>query len=160
MAFTSVCVAVGWLFCMSAATGGMPDVDVQYEFASAGAAGVSAQSNFIRRASQLAASIGQADTRISEFEDVVGQVLRPEAVKERPGSFLASKLQPVDATHVRKSLAATEPQVSPAETSVNVIMGEDVGAMLEKAKYKGLVDQIVRLAEDFEHDVAELASGA
>ena len=39
-------------------------------------------------------------------------------------------------------------------------MGEDVGAMLEKAKYKGLVDQIVRLAEDFETDVAELAGGA
>ena len=145
---------------MSAAAGGMPDVDVQYEFASAGAAGAGAQSKFIRRASQLATFIGQADARISEFGEMVGHVLRSDAVKEMPGSFLASKLQPVDATRVRKSLAATEPQASPAEASVNVIMGEDVEAILEKAKYKGLVDQIGRLAEDFEHDVAELASGA
>ena len=56
-----------------------------------------------------------------------------------------------------KSLAATEPLVSPAEATANIIETEDVGAMIENAKYEGMLDEIARLHRDFEHGVAELA---
>ena len=138
----------------------MPDINVQYELASSVPTGADGRSKFAKRASQLAASIGQADLRISEFSDVVRQVVRTSGRKESPTSFLSSRLQPVDANRVRKSLVATEAMASPAEAAVNVIVDEDIGAVLEQAKYKGMVDQINRLEEDFENDVAALAVAA
>ena len=140
--------------------GVMPDIDVQYEFAPAGAAGASDRSTFAKRASALASSIGQADAQISQFINMLGQELRPEDGKHAPSSFLSSRLQPVDASRVRRSLAATEPIVLPAEAAVNVIEGEDVGAMLANAKYKGMLDEIGRLHRNFESDVAALAKGS
>ena len=87
----------------------------------------------------------------------MGQALRLHDAKHAPSSFLASQLQPVDASRVRKSLAATEPLVSPAEAAVNIIEMEDVGAMVENAKYEGMLGEIARLHQDFENGVAELA---
>ena len=135
----------------------MPDINVQYEFAPGEFASASAGSNFAKRASALAKSIRQADTRMSAFSDVVGQALRLRDGKRAPSSFLSSQLQPVDASRVRKSLAATEPSVSPASAAVNIIETEDVGAMVEHAKYEGMLDEIARLHRDFENGVAELA---
>ena len=147
---------VGLLYA-SACAGAMPDINVQYEFAPDELASPSGGSNFAKRTWALAKSIRQADTRMSQFSDVVGQALRLHDSKHTPSSFLSSQLQPVDASRVRKSLAATEPMVSPAAAAVNVIETEDVGAMLERAKYQGMLDEIARLHHDFEHGVAELA---
>ena len=153
-------VALVGLLYASACAGAMPDINVQYEFATEGLASASVGSTFAKRASALAKSIRQADTRMSEFSNVVGQALRLRDSKRAPSSFLSSQLQPVDGSRVRKSLAATEPMVSPAEAAVHVIETEDIGAMLERAKYQGMLDEIARLHPDFEHGVAELAGNA
>ena len=110
--FGLLCLLSAW-----AHAGEMPDVNVQYELASQGEAGASARLQFAKRASQLAASIGQADLRISEVSDLVGQALRAGGREQMPSSFLSSRLQPVDASHVRKSLAATEPMSAPAQAA-------------------------------------------
>lgn len=153
-------VALLCLFFVFADAAHMPGINVQYESASHGAAGPSARLQFAKRASQLAASIGQADFRISQMSDLVGQALRGGGRTQTPSSFLASMLQPVDASRVRKSLAATEPMAAPAQATVNVIVAEDSGAMLDTAKYKGMLDQTAQLQEDFETDVLELSGGA
>ena len=160
MIFCWSSVALVGLLHACACAGAMPDINVQYEFASEGLASASVGSTFAKRASALAKSIRHADTRMSEFSNIVGQALRLNDSKRAPSSFLSSQLQPVDASRVRKSLAATEPVVSPAEAAVNVIEAEDVGAMLERAKYQGMLDEIARLHHDFEHGVAELAGHA
>ena len=149
-----------YLLVAFATAGELPDINIQYEQESEGVAGMSARRGFAARASQLAAAIGQADLRISEVSNLVGQALHAGDSKQLPSSFLSSRLQPVDAKHVRKSLAATEAMASPAGAVVNVIVGEDVGAMEEKANRKGTLDRIARLENDFEHDIAELSSSA
>ena len=157
MTFCWSSVALVGLLHACACAGAMPDINVHYKFAPGEFASASAGSNFAKRASALAKSIRQADTRMSAFSDVVGQALRLHNGKRAPSSFLSSQLQPVDASRVRKSLAATEPSVSPASAAVNIIETEDVGAMIENAKYEGMLDEIARLHRDFEHGVAELA---
>ena len=158
MAFSSLQAVLGFLLvCASAGAGAMPDINVQYESASPVANIGSSRSKFAKRASQLAASIAQADLRISEFSDLLGHTLRFGDRKQMPASFLSSSLQPVDAGRVRKSLAATEPMVSPAQAAVNVVEGEDVVAIMQTAKYKGMLDQIAQLEEAFESDIAALA---
>ena len=148
-----------WFFSFSNA-GEMPAINVQYEPPAERVSGFGARSKFTERASQLAASIGLADLRISEFSDLVGHATRAADPLQMPASFLSSKLQPVDASRLRKSLAATEPMGSSAPAVVNVIVAEDVGGMLGKARYKGMLDQIARLEEDFDSDMSKLRSGA
>ena len=157
MTFCWSSVALVGLLHACASAGAMPNINVQCELAPGEFAGASAGSNFAKRVSALAKSIRQADTRMSAFSDAVGQALRLHDGKRAPSSFLSSQLQPVDASRVRKSLAATEPLVSPASAAVNIIETEDVGAMIENAKYEGMLDEIARLHRDFEHGVAELA---
>ena len=149
-------VAFVCLLCASAMAGAMPDINVQYEFSPAAKNGGSARSTFAKRASQLAASIAQTDADITKFGNAVVQALRSDDVRHMPSSFLSSRLQPVDANRVRKSLAVTEPVASPAEAGVNVIIDEDVGSMLGTAKYKGMLAEIIRLQANFDHGVAEL----
>ena len=138
--------------------GAMPDINVQYEIGSANLASADERSKFAKRTSQLAAAIGQADIRISQFSDLVGQALRMSEKSQKATSFLG--LQPVDASRVRKSLAATEPMAPSSQAAVNVVMAEDVGAIVERAEYNGMLDEIYRLRADFERGVAELANAA
>ena len=140
--------------------GEMPDIHIQYENESEGVAGMNARRGFATRASQLAAAIEQTDLRISQVSSLVGQASRAGDRNQLPSSFLSSRLQPVDASRMRKSLAATEPMASPAGAAVNVIVAEDVGGMANTAKHKGTLDQISRLEDDFNRDIAELLSGA
>ena len=154
----SLQVLLGLLLCAFADAGAMPDINVQYEVGSANMAGADARSQFAKRTSQLATAIGQADARISQFSDLVGHALPMRGQAQRATSFLG--LQPVDASRVRKSLAATEPMAPSSQAAVNVIMAEDVGAVMDKAEYKGMRDEIGRLHATFERGVAELAQAA
>ena len=145
-------VLLGLLLCAFADAGAMPEIKVQYEAGSPNVPDADARSKFAKRTSQLAAAIGQADVRISQFSDLVG---RMSGQAQRATSFLG--LQPVDASRVRKSLAATEPMAPSSQAAVNVVMAEDVGAIMEKVEYKGMLDELDRLRANFERGVAELA---
>ena len=136
----------------------MPDINVQYDVGPANMASADARTKFVKRTSELAAAVRQADVRISEFSELVGQALQVSGQTQRGTSFLG--LQPVDASRVRKSLAATEPMAPSSQAAVNVVMAEDVGSIIGTAKYKGMLDEIYRLRGDFEHDVAKLADSA
>ena len=136
----------------------MPDINVQYEVGPANMASADARTKFVKRTSELAAAVRQADVRISEFSELVGQALQVSGQTPRGTSFLG--LQPVDASRVRKSLAATEPMAPSSQAAVNVIMAEDAGAIVERAEYNGMLDEIDRLRADFERGVAELAKAA
>ena len=158
VAMLSLRFLFGLLLWAFADAGAMPDINVQYDVESANVAGADARSKFAKRTSQLAAAIEQADVRISQFSDLVGQALRTGSQARRGTSFLG--LQPVDASRVRQSLAATEPMAPSSQATVNVIMAEDVGAIMASAKYKGMLDEIEQLRSDFERDVAQLADAA
>ena len=158
VAMLSLRVLFGLLLWAFADAGAMPDINVQYDVESANVASADARSKFAKRTLQLAAAIEQADVRISQFSDLVGQALRMGGQARRGTSFLG--LQPVDASRVRQSLAATEPMAPSSQATVNVIMAEDVGAIMDEAKYKGRLTQIERLRADFDRGVADLAKAA
>ena len=158
VAMRSLRVLLCLLPCAFADAGAMPDINVQYDVGPANMASADARTKFVKRTSELAAAVRQTDVRISEFSELVGQALQVSGQTPRGTSFLG--LQPVDASRVRKSLAATEPMAPSSQAVVNVVMAEDVGAIMGTAKYKGMLDEIYRLRGDFEHDVAKLADAA
>ena len=158
VAMRSLRVLLCLLPCAFADAGSMPDINVRYDVGPANMASADARTKFVKRTSELAAAVRQTDVRISEFSELVGQALQVNGQTPRGTSFLG--LQPVDASRVRKSLAATEPMAPSSQAAVNVVMAEDVGAIMGTATYKGMLDEIYRLRGDFEHDVAKLADAA
>ena len=74
-------------------------------------------------------------------------------------SFLATKVLPVDADRIKKSLYLTQSLRSPPQASVNVIMREDVQHMRDASKYKGMVDQTHYLQNEFRKGLADMSSG-
>ena len=149
---TSVCVCqVVWLFgtvvfalhrsfvnmqfvicvlaCVCAAAFGadsLPRLVVEYDAATQGAR-VAAEASFAKRAAQLAARLERSSGEVSKVRQATARWL--DGSSQGASSFLASKLQPVDASGIRQGLAATEPMLSSAPAVVNVIMREDVAAM-------------------------------
>ena len=74
-------------------------------------------------------------------------------------SFLATRVLPVDADRIKKSLYLTQPLRSPPQASVNVIMHEDVQRMKDESKYKGMVDQTHALQNEFRQGLFDMSNG-
>ena len=104
----------------------LPRLVVEYDAATQGAR-VAAEVSFAKRAAQLAARLERSSGEVSKVREATARWLHGSS--QGASSFLASKLQPVDASGIRQGLAATEPMRSSAPAVVNVIMREDVAAM-------------------------------
>jgi hypothetical protein len=74
-------------------------------------------------------------------------------------SFLATRVLPVDADRIKKSLYLTQSLRSPPQASVNIIMHEDVQHMKDASKYKGMVDQTHVLQNEFRKGLADMSNG-
>jgi hypothetical protein len=83
----------------------------------------------------------------------------PDHDQHGPSSFLATRVLPVDADRIKKSLYLTQSMRSPPQASVNVIMREDVQGMQDASKYQGMVDQTRALQNEFRQNLAAMSSG-
>ena len=94
--------------------------------------------------------------RHTPMEDTA-HVLTPE--HRDSASFLSTRVLPVDADRIKKSVFLTEPLRSPPQASVNIIMHEDVKRMKDAFKYHGMVDQTLVLQNEFKKGLADLSKG-
>lgn len=85
--------------------------------------------------------------------------LVPDLDRRSPSSFLATRVLPVDADRIKKSLYLTQSLRSPPQASVNVIMREDVQHMQDASKYQGMIDQTRDLQNEFRNGLAAMRSG-
>lgn len=74
-------------------------------------------------------------------------------------SFLSTRVLPVDADKIKKSLYLTQSLRSPPQASVNIIMREDVRHMKDVSKYRVMVDQTHDLQNEFRKGLADLRDG-
>ena len=74
-------------------------------------------------------------------------------------SFLTTKVLPVDANRIKKSLYLTQSLRSPPQASVNVIMREEVQHMQDASKYKGMIYQTQALQNEFRKGLAAMSNG-
>ena len=104
----------------------LPQLVVEYDAATQGAR-LAAEASFAKRVAHLAARLERSSGEVSKAREATDRWLHGSS--HGAASFLAAKLQPVDASEIRRGLAATEPMSSSAPAVVNVIMREDVAAM-------------------------------
>ena len=84
---------------------------------------------------------------------------RPMPEGRVSSSFLTTKVLPVDANRIKKSLYLTQSLRSPPQAAVNVIMREDVQHMQDASKYKGMVYQTQALQNEFRQGLAAMSNG-
>ena len=84
---------------------------------------------------------------------------RPMPEGRGSSSFLTTKVLPVDANRIKKSLYLTQSLRSPPQAAVNVIMREDVQHMQDASKYKGMVYQTQALQNEFRKGLAAMSNG-
>lgn len=103
---------------------------------------------------QLAA--GPAHSHDARAED---SAWRAVPTRHNSASFLSTRVLPVDADRIKKSLYLTQSLRSPPQASINVVMREDVQHMRDTANYMGMLDQTHRLQNEFKQGLADMSNG-
>ena len=140
--FVNMQLVICVLACVCATAFGadsLPRLVVEYDAATQGAR-VAAEASFAKRAAQLAARLERSSGEVSKVREATARWLHGSS--QGASSFLASKLQPVDASGIRQGLAATEPMLSSAPAVVNVIMREDVAAMGRQRQVQSKIAEV------------------
>ena len=86
-------------------------------------------------------------------------VWRAVPTRHNSASFLSTRVLPVDADRIKKSLYLTQSLRSPPQASINVVMREDVRNMRDTANYMGMLDQTHRLQNEFKQGLADMSNG-
>ena len=140
--FVNMQLVICVLACVCATAFGadaLPGLVVEYDAATQGAR-VAAEASFAKRAAQLAARLERSSGEVSKVRQATARWF--DGSSQGASSFLASKLQPVDASGIRQGLAATEPMLSSAPAVVNVIMREDVAAMGRQRQVQSKIAEV------------------